>query len=330
MLRVVTTSIAVLVELLMSAWGALALHFAGPASMATALPIAFAGAGVALLAWVRPMRRALLAVVALFAALLIWWHGLTPRNDRDWQDDVRYPPTGEVHGDILTIHNVRNFAYRSETDFTPRWETRTYDLSKLDGLDLFLSHWGSPAIAHTIMSWSFSDGQHLAISIETRKERGESYSAVAGFFKQYELYYVVADERDVVGVRTNFRGEDTYLYRFRTPVSRIRTLLLDYVERMNALAATPAFYDAATQNCTTTIRAHVKHIGLAQPWDWRILVNGYIDQLLYEQGIIDTDLPFPELQQRCYISSRAKATGTADDFSARIRDGVPLPSPGPG
>jgi len=330
MIRIAVTAIAVLAALLLLAWGALALHFAGPASLATVLPIAFAGAGVALLVFVRPMRRALLAVVALVAVLLIWWHGLTPRNDRDWQADVANPPTGDVQGDLLTMHNVRNFEYRSDTDFTPRWETRTYDLSKLTGLDLFLSHWGSPAIAHTIMSWAFSDGQHLAISIETRKERGESYSAVAGFFKQYELYYVVADERDVVGVRTDFRGEDTYLYRFRTPIPRIRALLLDYVERMNALAATPAFYDAATQNCTTTIRAHVKHIGLAQPWDWRMLVNGYIDQLLYEQGIIDTDLPFPELQQRSYISPRAKAAGNAEDFSARIRDGLPMPSPRPG
>jgi Domain of unknown function (DUF4105) len=330
MVRSVVTAIAVLGAVLVLAWGAAALHFAGPAALATALPIAFLAAGVALLIWVRPIWRAFVAVAALVGVLLLWWHGLEPRNDRDWQEDVARPPTAQVQGDLLTVHDVRNFDYRSETDVTPHWETRTYDLSKLNGLDLVLSHWGSPAIAHTIMSWAFSDGQHLAISIETRKERGESYSAVAGFFKQYELYYVAADERDVIGVRTNFRGEDTYVYRLRTSIPRMRALLLDYAQRMNALAATPAFYDAATQNCTTTIRAHVKHIGIAQPFDWRLLVNGYIDELLYEQGIIDTELPFAELKERSYVSTRAKAAGNAPDFSARIREGMPMPSPNPG
>ncbi len=330
MVRFIVTAIAVLGAVLVLAWGAAALHFAGPAALATALPIAFLAAGVALLIWVRPLWRAFVAVAALVGVLLLWWHGLEPRNDRDWQEDVARPPTAEVQGDLLTVHDVRNFDYRSETDVTPHWETRTYDLSKLDGLDLVLSHWGSPAIAHTIMSWAFSDGQHLAISIETRKERGESYSSVAGFFKQYELYYVAADERDVIGVRTNFRGEDTYVYRLRTSIPRMRDLLLDYVQRMNALAATPAFYNAATQNCTTTIRAHVQHIGIARPFDWRLLVNGYIDELLYEQGIIDTELPFAELKERSYVSTRARAAGNAPDFSARIREGMPMPSPDPG
>lgn len=326
-MRTAAAVLGYLVAVLLLAWGGLALHFAGPRALATALPIVWVAGGLALLLRVRPPRRALLWFAAAFAVLLLWWGRIEPRNDRDWMEDVARPPTGEVRGDLLTLHDVRDFDYRSDTDFTPRWETRTYDLSRLRGLDLFFSHWGSPAIAHTIMSWDFDDGQHLAISIETRKEKGESYSAVAGFFKQYELYYVAADERDVIRVRTNVRGEEVYLYRLRVPLRNARALLLDYVRRMNALAATPAFYDAATQNCTTTIRTHTRHIGAARPWDWRLLVNGYLDQLLYEEGILDPELPFAEVKRRGRVDERARAAGDAPDFSARIRDGVPEPPP---
>jgi hypothetical protein len=325
MIRIVVTALAVLAALLLLAWGALALHFAGPASLTTVLPIAFAGAGVALLVFVRPMRRALLAVVALVAVLLIWWHGLTPRNDRDWQADVANPPTGDLHGDLLTLHNVRNFDYRSDTDFTPRWETRTYDLSKLEGLDMFFSYWGSPAIAHTIMSWDFSDGQHLAISIETRKEVGETYSPVAGFFRQYELYYVAADERDVIRLRTNYRGENVYLYPLRTPRDRVRRALVGYVEAMNKLAATPEFYNAATGNCTTTIRTNMEHIGASMPFDWRYLVNGYLNELFYEHDIVDTSRPLDAFTTASNIDARAKAADQDPDFSRRIREGIVVP-----
>ena len=326
MLRIAALVLGYLIALLVLLWGALALHFAGPAALTPALPIAWIAAGLALLIWVRPARRALLLFAAAFAILLLWWGQIEPRNDRDWQEDVANPPTGDVHGDLLTLHNVRNFDYRSETDFTPRWETRTYDLSRLRGVDLFLSYWGSPAIAHTIMSWDFGGDQHLAVSIETRKEKGESYSAVAGFFKQYELYYVAADERDLIRLRTNFRGENVYLYHLRAPAAAARSLLLDYVRRMNELAATPVFYDAATQNCTTTIRTHTQHVGVARPWDWRFLVNGYIDQLLYEQGRIDTSLPFADLRARSHIDERARAADETS-FSARIREGLPQPPP---
>lgn len=321
--------LAFAIALLLLAWGALALHFAAPRALATVLPIAWSAAGLALLFLVRPRRRGLLAFAVAFAMLLVWWARLEPRNDRDWQDDVAHPPTGEVDGDFLTLHNVRNFAYRSDTDFRPSWETRTYDLSRLRGVDLVLSHWGSPAIAHTIVSWDFGGNDHLAISIETRKEKGESYSAIAGFFKQYELYYVAADERDVIRVRTNVRDEDAYLYRLRAPLPAVRALLLDYVERMNQLAAQPVFYDAATQNCTTTIRMHTTHVGAARPWDWRLLVNGYLDEMLYENGVIDTTLPFAELKARSAISERARAANDALDFSTRIREGLPQPPPAP-
>jgi hypothetical protein len=240
--------------------------------------------------------------------------------------DVERPPTGEVVGDTLVLRNVRDFAYRSETDFTPRWEERRYDLSKLQGFDLFLVHWGSPYIAHTLASWDFGD-DHLAVSIETRKEVGETYSAVLGFFRQFEIYYVAADERDVVGVRASHRGEDVRLYRLATPVPAARATLLDYVEEMNRLAERPEWYNALTHNCTTTIRMHAEHVGDTPAWDPRFLANGTLDEMGYERGSINTSMPFEELRRLSNVTERAKEADGAPDFSARIRAGLPARPP---
>ena len=305
-------------------WGALALHYAGPRSTATILPVVWAVVACATL-FVRPFGRRVIAFALAAAGLFAWWSTIRPSNDRRWQPDVARPPYAQLHGDELTIHNVRNFDYRSETDFDERWETRTYDLAKLDRLDFFMSYWGSPSIAHTIMSWAFTDGQHLAISIETRKEVGETYSAVAGFFRQYELFYVAADERDVIRVRTNYRGEDVYLYPLRTPRERMRRALLEYVEAMNRLSGTPEFYNAGTGNCTTTIRTNLEHMGIALPFDWRFFVNGYLYELLYEKNVIDTSRPLDVVRASSLIDARAKAAGQDPDFSKRIRDGIVVP-----
>jgi hypothetical protein len=255
----------------------------------------------------------------------VWWSTLQPSNDRDWLPDVTRPPTAAFHGDIVTIHNIRNFDYRTETDYDERWETRSYDLSKLTGVDLFLSHWSSPAIAHTIVSWEFSDRLPLAISIETRKEKGESYSSVRGFFRDYELYYVVADERDLVRLRTNYRGEQVYLYRVKMPIDVARALLVDYLEEATRLAVHPRWYNAATHNCTTAIRKHLMHVAARNPFDWRIIVNGYLDELMYERGTIYTGMPFAELKERSDITARAKAADQDPAFSERIREGIPTP-----
>jgi len=234
-------------------------------------------------------------------------------------------PRAFIDGDRVRITGVRNFEYRSETDFTPHWETRTFDLSKITGADIFLSYWGSPTIAHTIMSWEFAEGPPLAISIETRRERTETYSAVRGFFREYEIYYVAADERDLIGLRTNHRGEDVYLYRLRIPPERARALLLDYVKTMNALRDQPAWYNAFSDNCTTSIRMHTKAVGGFAGIDWRLLATGYLDRMLYDGGAVDTRLPFEQLKAAGRVTERAKAAGRDPDFSERIRDAVPRP-----
>jgi hypothetical protein len=308
-------------------WGALALWFDGPVNrgLAGSLAAGFVAICLTLLVVVRPVVRALLAALMICLVLLGWWLQLAPRNDRDWSPDVAQLTTATLDGNRLTIHNLRNFDYRSETDYTPRWETRTFDLDQLQGADLFLSFWGPTLIAHTITSWAFADGSHLAISIETRKEKGESYSATRGFFRQYELYYVVADERDVIRLRTNYRGERVYLYRVRMPLARVRAILLDYLAEVNRLAERPRWYNALTHNCTTVIRHHVQNVSPGNPWDWRILANGYLDELGYERGTIDTSLPFAELRARSEITAKAQAADPDAAFSQRLREGLPGP-----
>ena len=324
-LRLLGRLILGLALLLALAWGSAALWFDGPANrnLAALLAVLYPLLALALLFKLRPWRRAYAACLVLFVLLLAWWLSLPPSNSRDWQREVAQLPSAEIQGDKVTIRNVRNFDYRSETDFTEHWETRSYDLSQLRGLDLYMIYWGSPSIAHTILSWDFADGQHLAVSIETRKEAGESYSAVAGFFRQYELYYVVADERDVVGVRTNHRHEDVYLYPLRTPPARARVLLLDYLKAVNRLAQHPKWYNALSHNCTTTIRLHASDVIPGIPRDWRWLANGHLDEMFYELGVVNRDFPFAEFKRRSYINPKAQAVAAHGDFSETIRKGLP-------
>jgi hypothetical protein len=306
------------------AWGALALWFDGPNSrvLAGTMCVALGFTSLLLAARVRPFLRGLLTAILPVVLIALWWASIAPSNSRDWSPDVARTAQATFQDSSVTIQNVRSFKYRSETEYDQRWETRAYNLDLLRGVDLFLSFWGPTQIAHTIASWDFDDGQHLAISIETRKQKGQSYSAVRGFFRQYELYYVVADERDLVGLRTNYRGEQVYLYHIRASASQARALLVDYLKEVDHLAEHPQWYNALTENCTTAIRGHAQNIGAGGRLDWRLLANGHLDELLYERGQIDTRLPFEELRARSNITERAKAAGDSPDFSARIRQGL--------
>jgi hypothetical protein len=326
-LRLIVTVLLSLIVVAGVAWGALALWFDGPDShmLAGTMAGGMAFVSLALAAFVRPFLKGLVIALLPVVVVALWWTSIAPSNARDWTPDVARTARASFDGSRVTIQNVRNFKYRSESDYDQRWEMRTYNLDRILRLDLFLSFWGPTHIAHTIASWEFDDGQHLAISIETRKEKGESYSALRGFFRQYELYYVVADERDLVGLRTNYRGEQVYLYRIRIPASQARALLVDYLNEVNRLADHARWYNALTQNCTTTIRGHAQNAGAGGRLDWRLLANGHVDQLVYERGQIDAELPFAALRARSNITEKAKAAGDSPDFSARIRQGLPEP-----
>jgi hypothetical protein len=306
-------------------WMALAISFSTlePAWLRAGLTALVPVGAIAALTYVRPLRRVPWVILAAFAVVLGLWLAQAPSNDRDWQPDVATLPYAEISGDRLVVRNVRNNDYRSENDFTVRLEDREYDLSQLRSLDLFLIYWGSPAIAHTIMSWGFEGDRYLAISIETRKETGEAYSALRGFFRNYEITYVVSDERDVVGLRTNFRGEDVYVYRFDAPPEGARELLLGYLDAVNRLRDQPEWYNALTDNCTTTIQRRAAPYERRNWLNWKLLLNGYLDELGYENGAFDQSLPFAELKRRSYINERARAAGDDPAFSTRIRAGVP-------
>ena len=322
--RLVLVSLGGLTSLLTTAWAAGALYFDLPIAWLRA-PLAsiYALAMLAALLFVKGRWRAMGLVAVGFVLVLIWWLTLSPTNDSDWQPDVAQKGWADIQGDEVTLHNVRNCDYRTETDYTPHWETRTVRISQITGIDLAVDYWGSPWIAHPIASFQFADAPPLCFSIETRKKLGQTYSTIGGLYRQFELIYIVADERDVIRLRTNYRKEDIYLYRTTISPAHARERFLEYIHSLNALRNKPRWYNAITTNCTTSIRTqHPPHERL--PWDWRILLNGKGDELLYERHLIVTGgLPFAELKTRSLIDTRARAANDSPDFSQLIRVGLP-------
>jgi hypothetical protein len=276
----------------------------------------------------RGLRLALPVFAVALVAIGFWWSTLRPSNERDWQPEVARLAYATINGDMVTVHNIRNFDYRTETDFTPAYYDHTYDLNKLDSVDLVAVYWMGPAIAHLFLSFGFGD-DHLAVSIEARKEKGEGYSSAKGFFRQYELYYVVADERDVVRVRTNYRKdppEDVYVYPLRAPRENMRRLFLQYISEMNALREHPEFYNTLTTNCTTAILMNSRVNPDSLPFSWKVLLSGYTPAYVYESGRMDRSLPFEELKRRSLVNAAAQAADQAPDFSRRIRAALPSPA----
>jgi hypothetical protein len=332
MLRILLGVLAGICMVCVAVWGALAIYYRAPIGEGTKQML---GGALGLLAVaaivglpVKRLRPATVAFGIAFLALLGWWSTIEPSNDRDWQPEVAVLAWAEVNGDLVTIHNIRNFEYRSETDFTPHYYDKTFDLRKLDTADLVGSYWMGDAIAHMMVSFGFSGEDYLAVSIETRKERTESYSTVAGFFREYELYYVVADERDVIGVRAVYRKdppEDVYIFRTNAPKENVRRLFLSYIDQINSLKQHAQFYNTLTTNCTTNIWMHTKVNPNPHVFNWKILASGYTPLMVYEWGRLDTRLPFEELRRRSHINEAARAAINAPDFSQRIRAGVPAP-----
>jgi len=305
-------------------WATAALYFDfNVPSLRAPLAILFAVAMLLAFIFVKSRLRAMGVFIGGFLLVLGWWFTLQPSNERPWQQDVAQTAWAEINGDEITLHNVRNCDYVTETNYTARWETRKVRLSQMTGVDVAITYWGSPWMAHPIVSFQFADALPVCFSIETRKEIGESYSAVRGLFRQFELIYIVADERDVVRLRTNYRqGEDVYLYRFKLTPNQARERFMEYLRQINAMHERPRWYNAITANCTTSIRAQ-NAPSERVPWNWRILLNGKLDEMMYHRGLFAGDVPFTELKQRVHINQRAGAASQSSTFSRDIRDGVP-------
>src|SRR4029453_6712863 len=320
--------LVLVIAIIAIAWAFGAVWFDAPFGIANKVVAGLlAIVAAAVLVFVRRFWRKVGVIALLFVGVLAWWLTLSPTNDGDWQADVAEKAWADIKGDEVTLHNVRNCDYRTETDYTPHWETRTVRLSQITGIDLAIDYWGSPWIAHPIVSFQFADTPPLCFSIETRKTFGQSYSTIGGLYRQYTLIYLVADERDVIRLRTNYRHEDIYLYPTTAPPDRARQRFQEYVRSLNALRTQPRWYNAVTTNCTTSIRTQHPSKERVQ-WDWRILLNGKADEMLYAHGAFVTGgLSFAELKAQSLINARAKAADASPDFSELIRLGLPVRGP---
>jgi len=314
----------VLFRVLLIAWATLAIYYSNLPSSRLRIASAISFAAIAIwLLWLSRDRRAFVVFIMLFLGVVAWWLSISPSHDRPWRPEVAVMPRVTIDGDRVHIAGVRNFEYRSSTDFTVRYEEREVQLSHLTDLDFFVSYWSEGLVGHTFLSFIFDNAPPLSISIETRPEVGEGFNPVASLFKQFELIYVVGDERDLVRVRTNYRKETVYLYRLNSPPDDVRRLLMVYLKRINELADQPEFYHLLSNSCTINIIRYMNAAGRAGRFDIRHLLNGMIDSYLYHSGRVDTTLPFDELRRRSRINEAALAADDAPDFSARIRASLP-------
>jgi hypothetical protein len=328
-LRVLVT----LIVLGTTAWGSGLLLFRLSGTIATVAAIGFGIAGLAgaIGLWSGALRLPL-SYAVIFLGLLGWWSGFTPSHQRDWIPELARLPEIARDGDIITVSNLRNFVWRSETDYDQRWETRRYDLTRIEGADLFLSYWSGEAIAHLLVSFPFTDQAPLTFSIEVRREKGEEWDTLAGFFRSYEMAYVAADERDLVGLRSHARKEDVRLFRLAATPAQARDMLLAYAADVNSLAAKPRWYNTLTTNCTTVVYHLVGSVApgwkFSLPLDPRVLLSGYLPGYLQRIGAVRTDIPLEELVRQARIGERARTIALDDPaFSAKIREGVPTGRP---
>jgi hypothetical protein len=316
-----------LVLAVLSFWAIAALYIdVRLSTLRIPLTILYAVILAVILAKYKLHNRSALLCFGCFCLVLAWWLNLKPTNIAAWQADVDRPAWVEIDGDRMVIHNLRNCDYRTETEYGDCWSDRALNLSDLRGVDLFFTTWGVRWIGHPILSFRFGDDQHVAFSIEARYKTGQAYSAILGFFRQYELIFVVADERDVIRLRTNFRkDEDVFLYRARMAPESARAIFLTYVEYLNQLKDHPEWYNALTRNCTTTLDKQIASgVATPQPWNYQFLLNGTLDELLYNRGRLVTDgLAFKDLKSGAHINMMAKAADKYPDFSAIIRTNRP-------
>jgi Domain of unknown function (DUF4105) len=313
-----------LFRVLLIAWATLAIYYSNlpSAGLRVALAVSFAILAICLL-WLSRDRRASAVFLMLFVGVVAWWLSISPSHDRPWRPEVAVMPRATIDGDRVHVTGVRNFEYRSLNDFTVRYEDREVQLSHLTSLDFFVSYWSEGLVGHTFLSFIFDNAPPLDISIETRPEVGEGFNPVASLFIQFELIYVVGDERDLVRVRTNYRNETVYLYRLNSSSDNVRRLFMVYVKRINELADRPEFYHLLSNSCTINIIRYANAAGRAGRFDIRHIFNGLIDNYLYYSGRMNTTLPFDELRRRSQINEAAQAADDAPDFSERIRASLP-------
>jgi hypothetical protein len=299
-------------------WTAGAIYFdlGGTAPWSRWVALGWVAGGIALFLFWQPLWQPFLALLAVFAVFLGWWLRLKPSQDRDWDPSVAMLPRAVRDRDLVTIENVRNFDYRSLTDYDPRYETRTYRLANLIAADVIFFNWGSALMSHPVLVFDFGPDGRVCISIEVRYRKGQKYSVVRSLYRQQELIFLVADERDAILRRTKFgRPQEAHLYRLTAPPEEVRAAFLDYAAKINSLCETPRWYHGLCANCTTSFyRLPNSRCRL----DWRVIANGRLDRALYEAGRLDRSLPFPELRRLARLNEIANSA-PADGFGDHVR-----------
>jgi hypothetical protein len=326
--RSVLAAIRVLVLILVVSWAALAIYYSSlPWSwLRVALAATFLAFSVWAL-WLTKRPHMFWAFAGVFVVVAVSWIFITPSHDRPWRPEVAVMPRAIISGDRVRFTGFRNFDYLSENDFTVRYEEREVQISHLTGVDFFVSYWKIGPVSHTFVSFIFDNALPVCISIETRPEIGEGFDPLASLFKQFELIYVVGDERDIVRVRTNYRDEDVFLYHLNISPADARRLFLVYLKRINELADHPEFYHLLSNSCTINIIRYANAAGRTGGFDFRHLLNGFIDAYLYASGRLASTLPFDELRRRSWINDAARDAGNAEDFSRKIRASLPTAPP---
>jgi Domain of unknown function (DUF4105) len=323
-LRWLLAGVSLVCQAIIALWASLAIYYSNLPWLWLRLGLALVFAAFSIWAlWLARSRRMLLLFAGLFLCVLGWWISIRPTHDRQWRPEVAVMSRAIIDGDRVRFVKVRDFDYRSRNEFTVRYQEREVSISHLTSIDFFVSYFLMGPVAHTFLSFNFDNAPPLCISIETRPEVGRGFAPVASLFKQFELIYIVGEERDLVRVRTNFRGEAVYLYHIRTTPERARRLFRIYLNRINELASRPEFYNLLTNSCTINIVRYARIAGKVSRFDFRYILNGFVDSYLYCIGLMDTALPFEELRPRSKINNVAQGADNAPDFSEQIRAAVP-------
>jgi hypothetical protein len=267
------------------------------------------------IAW-QPLWQPFAVLLGLAVPFLAWWLRLKPSHDRDWEPAVAMMPRVHRTDELVTIENFRNFDYPAQAAYTPRYESRTFHLANLKGVDVVFFYWGSRWMSHPVLVFDLGPDGRICFSIEVRYRRGKGYAFLPSLYRRQELIIVAADERDVILRRTRYDGEQTaYLYHINATMEELRGVFLDFVAAITRLSDEPRWYHGLCGNCTTTFY-RFPHARLRL--DWRILANARLDSALYDSGRLDRSLPFAELRRCAYLNEIAN-DAPAKDFGDYIR-----------
>ena len=275
-------------------------------------------------------RKDILIYIIAFLVSLFWYFNIPAQQNLDWSPDVERILSYEKNGDIVTLHNIRDFNWKSEQDYDVHWDTRTYNLNEIEGINILTSYWMGPQIAHTLVSFDFKNQAPLVFSLEIRKEKSESFSAIGGFFRQFELSLIAADEKDIVYTRSNVRGEQVYFFPIKMGEKERKELFLEYLKKSDELRKKPKWYNTLTSNCTTLVFDMIQAIEPHElPKDYRLIASGYLPNYLYDLGALDQQWTMKQWYKNAHINPRTQEFShfkypSSHNFSEVIRLGLPV------